>query len=830
MNMKINKRVEALDRHNQWNKNAALPLFFSFIAAVMLSWPIDAMLSRGQEGAALFTLAVAGPAFLFLSWAIPRRSSVFNMKVSAGAWFFCLLFLCLAMLAFAGFWILAFKGFAGNWLVDTANWFRLFVYDYERVADFYASWFQNAWAIWWPMPKVPAIMLLIGLLATIVIRLQNPHDKLRTIHGNSRVATMKDLKRWKRWRDTWFSPKNSMSTNLLDQGGIVLGKFHKKYLQTNATLTSLVLAAPGSGKTSGVAIPTILNAHMRDWSMFIFDIKGELYQETAGYRSECSAVLRFEPRGNSGARWNPLSPTHSLPDGGKLFENMMKLDAALEKLYGKRALDARVTLLKEISHNNDWENWIVRSPEELAELLPDAKGKIAGVMKNEVTHLTKAIAGMQADREGYLQKLVFGLVPEPAGGGGNSKHFIDRARSAGFALMGYTIAYCEADGIEPNMGRLIDIWSNAVDEHGGAQDGNKEQQGNAHDGALQSMIDRCNDYGYPERVRQELISLKNTPPEERGSIFSTLDNGLAIFKMQTVRDRTSTSDFRLDDMRGMTGADGKQYPVTLYIIVSLEDIKPMAPIMVMLTEAMQSRLISQSPAFVKTARKVLFLLDEFAQLPKMTTLLSGPAVGRGQKVGNLLIAQSYGQIKETYGADGLKSLLDTTEWKIILPLSDGSTAKEISEMIGNQTIYEQSESSQRIRPFGIFGDLLFGIVESFSDNKGQNRANDVNESRSLKGKPVFSPSDLMSSDTDDVWRAGQQIVLAYRRYNRPIVADTPYFFKDNAVLARTKIPAPVPTAQTPFNGQGFCGKLAHLRKPDPAKKKEAKPFSLQDAA
>jgi type IV secretory pathway TraG/TraD family ATPase VirD4 len=151
-------------------------------------------------------------------------------------------------------------------------------------------------------------------------------------------------------------------------------------------------------------------------------------------------------------------------------------------------------------------------------------------------------------------------------------------------------------------------------------------------------------------------------------------------------------------------------------------------------------------------------------------------------------------------------------------------------MIGNQTIYEQSESSHRIRPFGILGDLFFGIVETFSDSTGQNRSNDINESRSLKPKPVFSPPDLMSSDTDGVWVAGQQIVMAYRRYNRPIVCDTPYFFKDKAVSARTKIPAPVPTAQEPFNGQGFCGKLAHLRKPDPLKKKETKPFSLQDAA
>jgi len=828
MSMKTNKKTEALDRYNRWNRNAAMIFLLGIVLAALLSWPIDALLARGREGGILMGLGLASLLCLIIGWAIPRRSSMLRMKVSALAWLGGLMFLALSATAGVIFWILALKGLADGWINDSARWFKLMAYDPMRVLLFYQQWFSAAWKSMLPAPKILIGIAAFGFLLSVLVRKQNPHDALRTLHGNSRLATMKDLKRWKCWRDSYFSKKNTMATNLLDEGGIVLGKFNKRYLQSNTTLTALVLAAPGSGKTSGIAIPTILNKHMRDWSFFIFDIKGELYEETAGYRSECSAVLRFEPRGRHGARWNPLSPTHSLPDGGKLKATMDQLDSALAKIFGDYALDARVKLLQEISHNNDWQNWIQEAPHELAPIA-HSSAPIRKIMKEEVGPLTREISIMQADRENYLQKLVFGLVPEPEGGAGKNKHFIDRGRAAGFALMGYTIAYCEEQGYEPNFGRLIDLWSNAVEAHGGGNTGDQKQEGSAIDGALQAMISRCNENGYPERVRQELISLKNTPDEERGSIFSTLDNGLAIFKQQTIRDRTSTSDFRLDDMRGMKGADGKQYPVTLYVTVSLEDIKPLAPIMVMLTEAMQSRLISQPAAFAKKARKVLFLLDEFAQLPKMSTLLSGPAVGRGQRVGNLLIAQSYGQIRETYGADGLKALLDTTEWKVILPLSDGSTAKEISEMIGNQTVFEQSESSHRVRPFGILGEMVFGLFDSFTDNNNQAKHNDVNESRSLKPKPVFSPSDLMSSDTDGAWREGQQIVMAYRRYNRPIVCDTPFYFKDKEVLQRSKIPAPFPSESQPENGQGFCGKLVHLRvKPANDAKKET--VSLQQAA
>lgn len=828
MSMKQNKKTEALDRHNAWNRNASLLFLLGIIAALVLSWPIDALWSRGKEGLVLFSLGTISLTSALAAMWLPRRSSVYRVKVSVLAWLGGLVFAGLAITSGIMFWLLAVKGLAQGWLSDSSRWFGMLIFEPSHVLAFYGQWFRNAWQTMWPAPKVMLALIAAGFFMSVLVRKQNPHDALRTIHGNSRVATLKDLKRWKCWRDSYFSRKNTMATNLLDEGGIVLGRFNKRYLQSNTTLTALVLAAPGSGKTSGVAIPTILNPHMREWSFFIFDIKGELFEKTAGFRSEHSAVLRFEPRGRHGARWNPISPTHSLPDAGKLKTTMDELDKAFAKIYGIGALDARVRLLQEISHNNEWDSWIKREPGALAPIT-NPGAPIDAIMTKEVTPLTKDISVMQADRENYLQKLAFALVPEPPSGSGSGKHFVDRARAAAFALMGYTIAYCEEQGTEPNMGRLIDLWSNAVEAHGGDSSGNPQEQGTAIDGALQSMITRCNENGYPDRIRQEMISLKNTPSDERGSIFSTLDTGLAIFKQQTIRDRTSTSDFRLDDMRGMQGADGKNYPVTLYVTVSLEDIKSVAPLMVMLTEAMQSRLISQSPQVVKYARKVLFLLDEFAQLPKMTTLLSGPAVGRGQKVGNLLIAQSYGQIRETYGADGLKALLDTTEWKIILPLTDHSTAKEISEMIGNQTVFEQSESSHRVRPFGILGELLFGMLDQFKDDQTSVKNHEVNESRSLKPKPVFSPSDLMSSDTDDAWRSGQQIVMAYRRYNRPIVCDTPFYFKDKGMIDRSNMPAPFPSEEQPENGQGFCGKLVHLR-PKAKAQPENKGLGLQRAA
>lgn len=65
---------------------------------------------------------------------------------------------------------------------------------------------------------------------------------------------------------------------------------------------TLVLGAPGEGKSACHVIPTLLS-----WkgSAVVIDIKGELYQKTSKYRQKFSRVIRFNPTGNA-SRYNPI--------------------------------------------------------------------------------------------------------------------------------------------------------------------------------------------------------------------------------------------------------------------------------------------------------------------------------------------------------------------------------------------------------------------------------------------------------------------------------------------------------------------------------------------
>ena len=130
-----------------------------------------------------------------------------------------------------------------------------------------------------PMMKLKAYVALFSLIAPFLIcflwwlmpNLVNKED-----YGSARFATPQDF------------PK----MNINYETGLVLGALAKQglngkteytFLRGTQPLSTLVVAPPGSGKTAGMIIPNLLSVPN---SCLVLDIKGELYQKTAGYRQK----------------------------------------------------------------------------------------------------------------------------------------------------------------------------------------------------------------------------------------------------------------------------------------------------------------------------------------------------------------------------------------------------------------------------------------------------------------------------------------------------------------------------------------------------------------
>lgn len=117
-----------------------------------------------------------------------------------------------------------------------------------------------------------------------------------SLHGSARWAEKTDIEK----------------AGLLSDEGVFVGAWEDKkgvihYLRHNGPEHILCFAPTRSGKGVGLVVPTLLT-----WphSAVISDLKGELYDMTAGWRKKYAGqtIIRFEPASGTGsARWNPLS-------------------------------------------------------------------------------------------------------------------------------------------------------------------------------------------------------------------------------------------------------------------------------------------------------------------------------------------------------------------------------------------------------------------------------------------------------------------------------------------------------------------------------------------
>ncbi len=84
------------------------------------------------------------------------------------------------------------------------------------------------------------------------------------------------------------------------------------------------------------------------------------------------------------------------------------------------------------------------------------------------------------------------------------------------------------------------------------------------------------------------------------------------------------------------------------------------------------------------SRRVFFMLDEFGQLRKMTSLIDILTNGRSKGVSVWLAIQDIGQIEDKYGSALKQTIINTFSNLIIFRLNDPKTAKFFIEKIGER--------------------------------------------------------------------------------------------------------------------------------------------------
>lgn len=645
----------------------------------------------------------------------------------------------------------AWFGWLGDVVMARMNFIELLVKTYGNLGKEFLAGLLSPVAVLVPIGVWIAAMIAVP----IGFNSANKFRKTPNIFGDARWAKEDDVEEMASrdligFEDSKESPKSLF----------ILGKFKDRLLRMGETLSVLLLAPPGTGKSVGFIVPSIVELDQS--SIFVHDQKPELWDMTAGHRSRIGPAYLV--------KWT----AQDQPNGQLVSEQQaMTMDPSVLVCGedNKPLKDKDTGLYRTIPLY--YPSW------------------------NPLSFKTMPPIGVSRDM--YLDRLSDTLCPDGATG---DKFWTSKARAMQTGLAHFLTGKIEAaldpkinwnwNGIpeqwrnrEPSYPMLVDFFA-----YGQAGYAGEDPMKEFLSACIQEAKDLDREY---ERVRGirpmnraivELQSLSATNATTRGSIITTFDDAMGPFKMESVRQRTSASDFAFYELRGVPKPDAKkreqekveaaakgnkiykpQYaknewnPVSVYISVDLENARAFSRITSVFIDAANAYLVSNGPNAVDEQGNQLgpfpfvFLIDEAPQLGKLDTIINGPAVGRSKKISYIIVGQDFGQFEQKYSKPEVETLKSTTAIKIVLTQNNENTAKQISEMAGKMT-FQKTSFSDRPRK-GLEG-FLFGKGKSASE--------------SWESVEFLRPSFLMSMPQD------KHVVLVQNYMSRPVYCDTPKFF------------------------------------------------------
>ncbi|MDB5368091.1 MAG: hypothetical protein JWM77_4018, partial [Rhodospirillales bacterium] len=473
----------------------------------------------------------------------------------------------------------------------------------------------------------PASFALAGLIALVAgaaiglrIAVANPFPRVPPIFGDARFAQRVDFARMER--------RGIASTR---RGRFLhLGLVRGRKLRAMETLSTLVVAPPGSGKTAGFVVPTILDAG--PVSLVVHDLKPEIAELTSAHRARLGPVWILdwaatdEPdQGVLYPRWNPLSP-RSMPARGAQrdlyidrLSNVLVPDEGHQDPFWPRKARALLTgcvqfLVARINDGTDPARW---------NGLP------------EIWHGEEASLPMLLDwlTEGQL------AARDRAGADPMGAFFAEAIQEAKRNDYPYRAVQ-----------ELTDAMSSAD---------------RTRDGVLTTLT------GALAIFRNEAVRARTSAADFAFADLRGVRDARGRWQPVTIYLRTRQEDARALAVINALFIDA----LTAFLVGG-------------------DRNDGRRTRETLGPLDVCFALDELPQLPKLDAALTGPAVGRSKGVFFLLIAQDLKQLESKYGAAETSALQTSCAFTIVFNQNNYDTAKTLSDRVGQYTYVKMSTSDR----------------------------------------------------------------------------------------------------------------------------------------
>lgn len=263
------------------------------------------------------------------------------------------------------------------------------------------------------------------------------------------------------------------------------------------------------------------------------------------------------------------------------------------------------------------------------------------------------------------------------------------------------------------------------------------------------------------------------PDNERGSVISTVQSHLEIYRDPVLARNLSESDFRLFDIMN------HDTPVSLYLITTPDNKDRLRPLLRMIVNwFLQKHTSRESLAFadgrtvMAHKHRCLFMGDEFPSLGKLPAIADGLAFIAGYGIKAYLITQDLTQLYQHYSKE--ESVTSNCHIQVAFPPNKVETAEYLSKLCGETTVLDEQYSTSGKRA-AVFEDNVSHSVHSVKRSLLT-----AAEAMNLTGPKKNAAGDIVES--------GEMIINVSGF--APIRGRQPLYFLDPVFSRRAKVPAP----------------------------------------
>lgn len=473
---------------------------------------------------------------------------------------------------------------------------------------------------------------------------------------DSRWVTEKELRTEKKFMYCTWNSLKSCSDGMLIRSEL---EGHNLHINMYKPIHALIIGTTGTGKTERFIIPQIqiLSSTKSKPSFVISDPKGELYEKNAHkLRAEGYDVKVFNLRQPyASTRWNPLDNAYML------YQEAHHLEEKIKTHVNINPADLKLKIIAK-EYNNEWYEFngiAYPNKETLDSEIDSKKAELIDIAENEL----REIAGIICPIE--------------------NKNDASWDRGAQEFVYGTLLAMLE-DSLDPNLGMTREKYN----FYNLARICNYKDAD--PDNPYKSLRQYFTGRDKFSKVPQLISTAINNAPTTTKSYMGIVTARLGIFNDSGMCFATSLNEMNFDSF-----ADK---PTALFIIIP-DEKEARHGIATMCISQLYKKLVDLANNYpnYKLPRTVYFMLDEFANLPKIEKIDSMITVSRSRNIFFALVIQSFSQLNAKYGDDVAATIKGNCPIKIFIGTDDARTCEEFSKLCGEISLETTnvSESKQK---------------------------------------------------------------------------------------------------------------------------------------